>query len=72
MDGWRTVSLSLVSLAVAAYDIFASLGTGQSQLLALIGIKPEAQGGIIALLAIAFGVLRVVTTGPVGQKKPGS
>ncbi len=68
LKGWRTIALALVSGLVGLLDVLDGIDL-RPLVEALVPAK--GVGAVMVVLAIAFGVLRLVTTGPVGQKESG-
>jgi len=68
LKGWRTLCLALATGIVGLLDVLNGIDLRP---LVEAFVPGDSVGAVMVALAIAFAVLRLVTTGPVGQKDAG-
>jgi hypothetical protein len=67
LKGWRTVLLSAALFLVGLADVFQAVDL--SAILNALGVPEGKTGGVLALVSLAFGVLRYATSTAVGTPK---
>ena len=69
LKGWRTIIAATVTALLGFADLLGAIDL--RPLVQVVVHGDEAQvGAVMTLLAVLFGVLRLITTGPVGGKEP--
>ena len=65
LKGWRTLCLALATGLLGLLDVLNGIDLRP---LVEAFVPGDSVGAVMVVLAIVFGVVRLVTTGPVGQK----
>ena len=69
LKGWRTIIAAAATALLGFADVVGAIDL--RPLVQVLVHGDDAQvGAVMTLLAVMFGVLRLITTGPVGGKEP--
>lgn len=66
MKGWRTALVATLLFLAGLADVVGAVD--MREVLSLLGVPTEKLGGVVALISLGFGVLRYITTSPVGRR----